>query len=97
MKWSKSRRQRTIGGRIGRWAELEPLQPAFIASNFFDFSYRQLIDQINQMRTGLRQAGLHHGARIAVALPSGPEAALGVVAVACSAVAVPLDPEPDLP
>ena len=84
--------QRTIGGRIGRWAELEPLQPAFIASNFFDFSYRQLIDQINQMRTGLRQAGLHHGARIAVALPSGPEAALGVVAVACSAVAVPLDP-----
>ena len=39
----------------------------------------------------MRQAGFDRETRIAVALPSGPQAALAIVAVACTAVAVPID------
>jgi hypothetical protein len=45
----------------------------------------------------LRQAGFDSRAQIVVAIPNSAEAALAIVAVASSAVALPLDAKPDLP
>ena len=64
-----------------------------VASGFAVLSYGELGDQIEQARARLRRAGLDRNARIAVALPTGAEAALAIVAVASAAAAVPLDPK----
>jgi oxalate---CoA ligase len=85
--------QRTIAAVIRAHAELRPDRPAMVASRFAVLSYRELVAQIAQTRDGLRQAGFDRNARIAVALPTGAEAALAIVAVASSAAAVPLDPK----
>jgi acyl-CoA synthetase (AMP-forming)/AMP-acid ligase II len=70
-----------------RWAE----RPAIVAIGAPPLSYRELLEHIERIRDGLGQAGFSSGCRIVVALPNGPLAALATVAVACSAVAVPLD------
>ena len=64
-----------------------------VASRFAVLSYGELRDRIDETRACLRQAGFDRNARIAVALPTGAEAALAIVAVASSAAAVPLDPK----
>jgi acyl-CoA synthetase (AMP-forming)/AMP-acid ligase II len=64
-----------------------------VASRFAVLSYGGLRDQIDETRARLRQAGFDRNARIAVALPTGAEAALAIVAVASSAAVVPLDPK----
>ena len=43
------------------------------------------------MRAALRLAGFGPSARIAIATPNGPQAALAIVAVACSSVSIPLN------
>ncbi len=88
---------RTIGGGIRRHAELRPGQPAMVASRYAALSYRELRDRIDAIGTVLRRAGFDRNARIVVALENDPEAALAIVAVACAAVAVPLDPKLALP
>ncbi len=57
----------------------------------------ELKDQIDEVRACLRRAGFDASARIAVAIPNTCQAALAIVAAACSAVAVPLDPKLTLP
>jgi non-ribosomal peptide synthetase component F len=86
-------KQRTIGGVIRVHADVRPERPAIVASQFALLSYRELQDQIDAVRTYLRQAGFGRDARIAVAIANSPEAALAIVAIACSAAAVPLDPK----
>ena len=86
-------KQRTIGGVIRAHADVRPERPAIVASQFALLSYRELQDQIDAVRAHLRQAGFGRDARIAVAIANSPEAALAIVAIACSAVAVPLDPK----
>jgi len=86
-------KQRTIGGVIRTHADVRPERPAIVASQFALLSYRELQDQIDAVRAHLRQAGFGRDARIAVAVANSPEAALAIVAIACSAVAVPLDPK----
>ena len=88
---------RTIGEVIRRQAELRPEQPAIVGPRFAPLSYRELNHQIEAIGMGLRQAGFDRNARIAIALPNGPKAALAIVAVACAAVAVPLDPKLTIP
>ena len=56
-------------------------------------SYRELQGLIQEVRAGLRCAGFGRNARIAVAMPNGPRAALAIVAVACSAVSIPINPK----
>ena len=85
--------QSTIGREIQRHFEFQPDHPAVVSSNFSPLSYRELQYQIEEISAGLRLAGFDRNARIVVALPSGPRAALAIVAVACSAVAVPLNPK----
>ena len=81
----------SIGQAILRQAELHPNAPAVVATGFEPLSYRELRDYLGRVATCLRHAGFDRETRIAVALPSGPQAALAIVAVACTAVAVPID------
>lgn len=82
----------TIGGKIRIHAERQPDHVAVVSSTFAPLSYRQLQSLIEDARAALRGAGFGRSARIAIVIPSGPEAALAIVAVACSAVSIPLNP-----
>ena len=83
----------TIGVVIRTQAELRPGEPAIVGNEFAPLSYRELQQQIDDVRTCLRQAGFDRNARIAVGIANGADAAWTIVAVACSAAAVPLDPK----
>ena len=82
----------TIGDMIRRRAALQPDQAAVVATGFQSLSYRDLQCLIDEVRAALRLAGFGRRARIAIAVPNGPQAALAIVAVACSAVSIPLNP-----
>jgi len=84
---------RTIGDAIQAHAKARPNQPAIIGSDFPSLSYRMLQVEIDGVRDLLRGAGLGRDARIAVALASSAQAARAIIATACSAVAVPIDPK----
>ena len=84
--------QSTIGTKIRHYAETQPDHPAMVSSGSSPLSYAELQNQIVGMRTALRQAGFGRNARIAVAMPNGPQAALAIVAVSCAAVSVPINP-----
>ena len=84
--------RKTIGGHIRCRAELQSDHPAVEASGFAPLSYKQLQYIIDHVRTTLRLAGLSRAARIAISTGDGPQGALAIVAVACSAVSIPLNP-----
>jgi acyl-CoA synthetase (AMP-forming)/AMP-acid ligase II/thioesterase domain-containing protein len=92
-----SNEPRTIGEALRAHAALRPEQAAIVASELAPVSYRRLTEQIEEVRAALRQAGFDASARIVVAIPDSAPAALAIVAVACSAVALPLDPKLTLP
>jgi oxalate---CoA ligase len=92
-----SNEPRTIGEALRAHAALRPEQAAIVASELAPVSYRRLTEQIEEVRAALRQAGFDASARIVVAIPDTAPAALAIVAVACSAVALPLDPKLTLP
>ena len=83
--------QATIGAAILRCAELYPASPAVVATGFESLSYCELRDYLTRVQKRLRLAGFDSSARIAVALLDGADAALAIVAVACAAVAIPID------
>ncbi len=85
-------RQSTIGAEIRHRAEIQPDQAAVVSSGFAPLSYRELQSLIDRVRAALRLAGLGRNARIAVGMPNNAQAALGIIAVSCSAVSVPLNP-----
>ncbi|QHO71344.1 acyl-CoA synthetase [Bradyrhizobium sp. CCBAU 051011] len=82
----------TLGQVICRIASSFPRQPAIVSSTFATLRYRDLQRQLDRIRRQLRVAGFDCNARIGVLMPNGPEAVLGIVAVACCSIAVPLDP-----
>jgi oxalate---CoA ligase len=84
--------QCTIGREIRRLAELQPDHAAVVSSGFAPLSYRQLQCLTDDVRVALRRRGFSRDARIAIAMGDGPQAAVAIVAVACSAVSVPLNP-----
>lgn len=84
--------QFTLGQAIGRAAAWSPRQPAIVSTRFAPLTYQRLQLQLDDVRLQLRLAGFDCNARIAVLMPHGPEALLAIVAVACSSIAVPLDP-----
>ena len=88
--------KRTVDREIERQSRLRPDQPAVVVTGYAPLSYRELQCLIDEIRTDLRGAGFGRSARIAVALPNGPHAALAIIAVACSTVAVPLNPKQTL-
>src|SRR3982751_1749143 len=84
---------RTIGDAIRAHAEARPQQLAIVGSDFPSLSYRMLQVEIGGVRDLLRGAGFDRDARIAVALASSAQATRAIVAIACSAVAIPIDPK----
>jgi oxalate---CoA ligase len=86
----------TIGSEIRRYAELLPDHVAVASSGSAPMSYRELQSLIDDVRVALRRAGYGRSARIAIAIPNGPQAALAIVAVACSAISIPLNPRQTL-
>jgi len=83
----------TLGEAIRLRAAEQPDHPAVIATGFAPLTYGELHDLIHNARNALRGAGFDRNARIAIAMPSGPQAALATAAVSCSAVAIPLNPK----
>ena len=81
----------SIGAAILRHAESRPDSTAVVATGFAPLSYRGLSDYLARCAARLRESGLDRDARVAVALPSGADGALAIVATACAAVAVPID------
>jgi len=88
--------RRTVGEAIRRRAELQPDRAAVVSTDFAPLSYRELQILIDNVRAALRSAGFSPTARIAIAIPNGPHAALAIVAVSCSAVSIPLNPKQTL-
>jgi oxalate---CoA ligase len=86
----------TIGREIQRHSKCRPDQPAVVSSGFAPLSYRELQCLIDEVRAALRLAGFGQSARIAIAMRNGPQAALAIVAVACSAVSIPINPRQSL-
>jgi acyl-CoA synthetase (AMP-forming)/AMP-acid ligase II/thioesterase domain-containing protein len=82
----------TIGREIQRRAKLQPDHPAMVSKGLAPLSYRELELLIGEVRAALRLAGFGRSARIAIAMPNSPQAALAILAVACSAVSIPLNP-----
>jgi len=77
---------------ISRTASSFPHQPAIVSATFAPLTYDGLQRRLDHVHRQLRLAGFDCGARIGVLMPDGPEAVLGIVAVACCSIAVPLDP-----
>ena len=86
----------TVGAMIRRRADVQPDHPAITFTGFAPLSYRELQGFIDGVCARLRSAGFGGKAKIAIALPNGPQAALAIVAVACSATAIPLNPKQTL-
>jgi oxalate---CoA ligase len=84
---------RTVGEAIRRHAEARPKQSALVTSDFAPLSYQALQEEIDSTRSALRAAGLSRDARIAVAIANSAQAARAIIAVTCSAAAVPIDPK----
>jgi acyl-CoA synthetase (AMP-forming)/AMP-acid ligase II len=81
----------TIGEVIRARAQVQPGHPAIESSGHAPFSYGELQVLIDEVRSNLRLRGFDRNAKIAVAMPSGPQAALAIIAVTCSAVSVPVN------
>ena len=73
--------QSTIGAKIRYRAQMRPDHEAVVSSGSEPLSYRELQCLIDEVRAHLRLVGFGGSARIAVAMPNGPQAALAIVAV----------------
>ncbi|KJS79279.2 MAG: acyl-CoA synthetase [Pseudomonas sp. BICA1-14] len=82
----------TLHAALSRVAHGAPDRSAVLSTRFAPLDHRGLQQMIDQTRRQLRLAGFGRDARIGVLLPEAPQAAVAIIAVACSAVAVPLDP-----
>ena len=83
---------RTLGEALRRNASASPASLAIVSSVYDPLTHGQLAAQIDHFAGALCNAGFGHDARVGIALKDGPRAAVAIVSVACSAVAVPLDP-----
>lgn len=78
-------------------AQARPEHPAIVGSDAEPLSYGSLLEEIERARGVLRSAGYGRDARVAVAIAGSPEASRVIVAVACSASSVPVDPKLAVP
>ena len=82
----------TIKQAIERQCSINSDRPAIVSTVFGLLTYADLERVVCEIRKALRAAGFGRSARIAVAVPSGPYAALAILSVSCSAIAIPLNP-----
>lgn len=76
---------------IRSFAESDPAATAILSSKYDPLTYSQLIKQIDYVAGMLKQSGFGKSARIGIAVKDAAPAALAIISIACSAVAVPLD------
>ena len=69
-----------------------PDAPAILAPGRAPLTYGRLYQHVEQMGRTLRAMGIGRHDRVAVVLPNGPEMAVAILAVAASAVCVPMNP-----
>ena len=82
----------TIGWAIRYRAEMQSSSVAVVATGFHPLTYEKLQGLIDNTRIAFRLAGIARTARVVVAMRDGPQTALAIVAVACSAVSIPVNP-----
>lgn len=82
----------TLRAALTRIAQASPDRAAVLSTRFAPLDHRGLQQMIERTHRQLRLAGFGRDARIGVLLPEAPQAAVAIIAIACSAVAVPLDP-----
>ncbi|MCO5101797.1 MAG: AMP-binding protein [Burkholderiaceae bacterium] len=82
----------TIAGLFAATAVEHAGATALLAPDRTPLSYAGLHRQLLRTAATLGEAGLDHGARIAVSVPNGPEAAAATIAVAAYATCAPLNP-----
>src|SRR5438552_5691757 len=73
-------------------ATRDPNAAAIVCSRAGRVSFGDLVRYIRQVGLQLRVAGIGPTSRVGIALARGPEAAVLSVAVCCTAILVPLDP-----
>jgi acyl-CoA synthetase (AMP-forming)/AMP-acid ligase II len=83
----------TVATRIAQNVAIRPECPAIVMSRGKVLTYRALGEQIAAFGAGLRANGMGRSSTVAIMLPDGPELAVAIVATACHAVAVPLNPK----
>jgi oxalate---CoA ligase len=83
----------TVATIIARHVAVQPERPAIVVSKDKVLTWRALGARVEAFGTGLRAHGLGPSARVAIILPDGLELAVAIVATACHAVAVPLNPK----
>ncbi len=82
----------TIREAIQRSAARDPEAVALLAPDRSALTYAGLEALVANTASALSQAGVHHGDRIALVLPNGPEMAAAFCAVASAAACAPLNP-----
>lgn len=82
----------TIGDTLAQRAKSNPGAPAILHPRLGTVSFRTLVDLIEAFGGQLRAAGVSSASRVAVALPRGPEAAIISLAVCCTSILLPLNP-----
>jgi amino acid adenylation domain-containing protein len=82
-----------IGDLLAYYGRNSPDRPAILATGGAALTYGAFWARTNEIVGQLRDFGLGRSGRVAVVLPSGPEAAVATIAVAAGAVCVPLHPD----
>jgi acyl-CoA synthetase (AMP-forming)/AMP-acid ligase II/acyl carrier protein len=81
-----------LGDLVGHYARMAPRRNAILAPGQLPVTYGRLAARVKDTVSELRSLGIARAERVAVVLPTGPEAAVTVIAVASAAVCVPLNP-----
>src|SRR5262249_2781794 len=82
----------TIGAIIRRNAARWPDRAAIVTSREVSLPYTMLCREVDRIGVQLRAAGVSRASRIGVLLPDGSDLAVAITAIACHAIAVPLNP-----
>ncbi len=77
---------------IAYYAQVVPGRDAILAHGRLPLTYAALWEQTNDAARELRRCGIGRSDRVAVVLPAGADAAAAIIAVAASAICVPLNP-----
>ncbi|MEH2504040.1 acyl-CoA synthetase (AMP-forming)/AMP-acid ligase II/aryl carrier-like protein [Bradyrhizobium sp. AZCC 1578] len=77
---------------LEHYGRIAPARKAILAPGYSPITYGTLRGRTNEMVRGLRSLGVRRSDRVAVVLPDGPETVVAIIAVAASAVCVPLNP-----
>jgi amino acid adenylation domain-containing protein len=81
-----------LGDLLSFYGRTAHARTAILAPGRQGVTYGALVARTNEAVRELRGLGVCRNDRVAVVLPNGPEAAVAIVAVACGAVCVPLNP-----